>query len=71
MPPPNAEALRRADEAIERGDVEGSFSNNAADVVVHSQKAAAWPATTGELDQLHNRVPFLRRQGIGDVVFCP
>lgn len=35
MAHPNAEVLRRADEAMERGDIEGFFSHYTDDVVVH------------------------------------
>lgn len=52
MPHPNAEVLRRADEAIERGDIEGFFSYYTDDVVVHVAGSNTLAGDYKGLDQM-------------------
>ena len=58
MAHPNAEILRQADEAMERGDIEGFFSHYADDVVVHaagSHRLAGDHKGLGQLQDLFGR----------------
>ncbi|HWC12207.1 MAG TPA: nuclear transport factor 2 family protein [Acidimicrobiales bacterium] len=52
MAHPNAEVLRRADEAMERGDIEGFFSHYSDDVVVHVAGSNRLAGDYKGLDQL-------------------
>ena len=64
MAHPNAEILRQADEAMERGDTEGFLSHYADDVVVHaagSNRLAGDYEGLGQLQDLFGR--FLEAMG--------
>ncbi len=52
MAHPNADILRRADEAMERGDIEGFFSHYTDDVVVHFAGSNRLAGDYRGLDQL-------------------
>ena len=54
MAHPNAEVLRRADEAMERGDIEGFFSHYTEDVVVHATGSNRLAGDYKGLDQLQD-----------------
>lgn len=52
MAHPNTEILRRADEAMQRGDIEGFFSHYTDDVVVHVAGGSRLAGDYKGLDQL-------------------
>lgn len=54
MAHPNAEILRQADEAMERGDIEGFLSHYSEDVVVHAAGSNRLAGDYKGLDQLQD-----------------
>ena len=54
MEHPNAAILRRADEAMEKGDLEGFFSHYADDVVVHVSGRSRLAGDHKGIDQLQD-----------------